>query len=291
MVQSGLAISPILHHGTEEQKQEFVTAAAKGDKIAAFGLTEANAGSDAAAIETSAKRKGSSYIINGSKIYITNGLISDFVTLAVSTDKTKAGRGISAIIVQKNTTGITATKMKKLGHHPAATAELFFEDCIVPLSHLVGEEGRGLKYMLEALTGARITHSARSLGVAQAAFEASLSYAQERKQFGQPIGKFQSIAFQLSTMNTEIEAARWLLYRTAWLYDQGGDCRKEASMTKLFSSNVAIKAAEEAMRIHAGAGYLAASPVQRYYRDAILYHTTEGTSEIQKILIARELGL
>jgi alkylation response protein AidB-like acyl-CoA dehydrogenase len=127
--------------------------------------------------------------------------------------------------------------------------------------------------------------------LAKAAFEASLNYAQERKQFGQSIGKFQSIAFTLSTMTTEIEAARWLLYRTAWLYDQGKDCRKEASMTKLFSSNVAIKAAEEAMRIHAGAGYLAESPVQRYYRDAILYHTTEGTSEIQKMLIARELGL
>lgn len=291
MVQAGLATSPILHHGTEEQKQKFLVPAAKGTKIAAYGLTEPNAGSDAAAIETSAKRDGSNYIVNGSKIYITNGQILDFVTLAVSTDKSQGSRGVSTIIVEKDTPGFSATKMSKLGHHSAATAELAFDNCSVPRDNLIGEEGRGFRYMLEALNGARISHSARSLGLAQAAFEASLNYAKERTQFGQPIGKFQSISFKLCRMATEIEAARWLLYRIAWLFDQGEECRKEGAMTKLFSSELAIRTAEEAMRIHAGAGYLAESPVQRYFRDAILYHTTEGTTEIQQLVIARALGL
>ncbi len=291
MVQSGLATFPILAHGSEEQKQKFLVPAVEGDKIAAYGLTEANAGSDSAAIETTAKRDGDYYIVNGSKIYITNGLICDFVTLAVSMDRSKGARGISTIILERDTPGFSITKMKKLGHHSAATAEFAFEDCRVPAVNLIGEEGSGFKYMLEALNSARISHSARSVGQAQAAFEASLEYAKERKQFGQPIGKFQSIAFKLARMATEIEAARWLLYRVAWLYDQGDECRKEGPMTKVFSSELAIRIAEEAMRIHAGAGYLAESPIQRYFREAILYHTTEGSTEIQQLIISRELGL
>ncbi len=291
MVQSGLSTFPILDHGNEEQKQRFLVPAAKGEKIAAYGLTEPNAGSDAAAVETTAKRDGSYYIVNGSKIYITNGQICDFATLAVSTDRSQGSRGVSTIIVERNTPGFTITKMRKLGHHSAATAELAFDNCRVPIDNLIGEEGRGFRYMLEALNGARISHGARSLGTAQAAFEASLDYAKQRIQFGQPIGKFQAISFKLARMAAEIEAARWLLYRVAWLYDQGNECRKEAPMTKLFASEVAIHAAEEAMRIHAGAGYLAESTVERYFRDAILFHTTEGTSEIQELVISRELGL
>jgi len=291
MVQSGLSTFPILDHGNEEQKQRFLVPAAKGEKIAAYGLTEPNAGSDAAAVETTAKRDGSYYIVNGSKIYITNGQICDFATLAVSTDRSQGSRGVSTIIVERNTPGFTITKMRKLGHHSAATAELAFDNCRVPIDNLIGEEGRGFRYMLEALNGARISHGARSLGTAQAAFEASLDYAKQRIQFGQPIGKFQAISFKLARLAAEIEAARWLLYRVAWLYDQGNECRKEAPMTKLFASEVAIRAAEEAMRIHAGAGYLAESTVERYFRDAILFHTTEGTSEIQELVISRELGL
>ncbi|HEX75370.1 MAG TPA: acyl-CoA dehydrogenase [Dehalococcoidia bacterium] len=291
MVQAGLATSPILHHGTEEQKQRFLVPAAKGTKIAAYGLTEANAGSDAAAVETTAKRDGNNYVVNGSKIYITNGQICNFVTLAASTDKSQGSRGISTIIIDRNTPGFSVTEMRKLGHHSAATGELAFDNCPVPIDNLIGEEGKGFRYMLEALSGARISHSARSLGLAQAAFEASLKYAKERTQFGQPIGKFQAISFKLARMATEIEAARWLLYRVAWLYDQGEECRKEAPMTKLYSSEVAIRTAEEAMRIHAGAGYLVESPVQRYFRDAILYHTTEGTTEVQEMVISRALGL
>jgi len=291
MVQSGLASYPILAHGSEEQKQKFLVPAVKGQKIAAYGLTEPNAGSDAAAIETTAKRDGDYYIVNGSKIYITNGQICDFVTLAVSTDRSKGSRGISTIIVERDTPGFSTTKMRKLGHHSADTGELVFEECRVPANNLVGEEDRGYKYMLEALNSARIAHSARSLGLAQAAFEASLEYAKERTQFGQPIGQFQAIAFKLTRMATDIEAARWLLYRVAWLYDQGDECRKEAPMTKVFSSELAIRTAEEAMRIHAGAGYMAESRIQRYFRDAILYHTTEGTTEVQHLIISRELGL
>ena len=291
MVQGGLATYALLSHGTEEQKQAYLVPAAQGRKIAAFGLTEANAGSDAAAIETTARREGDYYIVNGTKIYITNGLICDFVLVAAATDKSKGTRGISTFLVDRDTPGFTAATMRKLGTHSASTGEFAFEDCRVPSANLLGEEGRGYKYMLEALNGARISHAARSIGVAQAAFEASLSYAKQRAQFGQPIGRFQAIAFKLSTMATEIEAARSFLYRVAWLYDQGNECRKEAPMIKYFCSELAIKASEEAMRIHAGAGYLAESVVQRYFRDAILFHTTEGTTEIQQLVIARELGL
>ena len=291
MVQGGLATYVILAHGTEEQKQKYLVPAIKGQKIAAYALTEPNAGSDAAAIETTARRDGDYYIINGSKIYITNGQICDFVTIAATTDRTKGSRGISTIIIEKDTPGFSRAKMRKLGTHSAATAELAFEDCRVPVDNLIGEEGKGFKYMLEALNGARISHAARSVGLAQAAFETSLDYAKQRVQFGQPIGRFQAIAFKLSTLATEIEAARSFLYRVAWLYDQGNECRKEAPMVKYFCSELVIRAAEEAMRIHAGAGYLAESVVQRYYRDAILTHTTEGTSEVQQLIIARELGL
>ena len=291
MVQGGLGTYALFAHGTEEQKQKYLVPAIKGQKIAAYGLTEPNAGSDAGAIETTARREGDYYIINGTKIYITNGPICDFVLLAASTDRSKGTRGISTFIVGRDTPGFTATKMRKLGTHSSATGELVFEDCRVPAENLLGEEGRGFKYMLEALDGAKISHAARNVGLAQAAFEASLDYAKQRIQFGQPIGSFQAIAFKLSNMATQIEAASSFLYQIAWLYDQGNECRKEAAMVKFFCSDLAIRAAEEAMRIHAGAGYLAESVVQRYFRDAILGHTTEGTTEIQQLVIARELGL
>jgi alkylation response protein AidB-like acyl-CoA dehydrogenase len=291
MVQSGLTTFAILKYGTDEQKNKWLVPAIAGEKIAAYGLTESNAGSEASNIETTARKEGDFYIVNGSKIYITNGPICDYVTLAVATDKSKGSRGISTLIVEKGTPGFTTLPMKKVGHHSTSTGELAFEDCKVPVENLIGEEGRGYKYMLDALNSARISHSARSLGLAQACYEASLNYAKERVQFGQPIGKFQSIAFKITRMAIEIEAARALLYRVAWLYDSGHDCRVESPMTKVMSSEVAIKAAEEAMRIHAGAGYLSESVVQRYFRDAILYHTTEGSTEIQQLIIARELGL
>lgn len=291
MVQGGLATNVLLRHGSEEQKQKFLIPAIKGEKVAAYGLTEPEAGSDAASIQTTAKKEGDYYVVNGGKIYITNAQICDFITLAVSTDRSKGSRGISTLIMERDTPGLTINKVRKLGHHSASTGDLFFDDCPVPAENLIGEKGKGFRYMLEALNVARISHSARSVGTAQAAFEASLKYAKERIQFGQPIGKFQAIAFKLARMATEIEAARRLLYWVSDLYDQGQECRKEAPMTKMFSSEVAIRIAEEAMRIFAGAGYVADSAIQRYFRDAILYHTTEGTTEIQQLVIARELGL
>ncbi len=291
MVQSGLATSVLLTHGNEDLKQRFLVPACKGEKISAFGLTEPNAGSDAAAIETIARKDGDYYIINGSKQYITNAEVSDFVTVAAITDKSQGPRGVSAIVVESNTPGITIRKLKKLGFHSGATGEIFFEDVRVSRANLIGEEGRGFRYMLEALNGARVSHSARSVGIAQACFDASLDYAKQRTQFGQPIGKFQAVAFRITRMATDIEAARRLLYWVAWLFDQGNQCRKEAPMTKSFSAEVAIRAAEDAMRIHAGTGYMMDSPVQRYFREAILSFTTEGTNDIQQLVIARELGL
>lgn len=291
MVQGGLATKMIAAHGTEAQKQKYLAAACRGTKIAAYGLTEPNAGSDAANIQTRATRKDGGYIINGSKIYITNGQVCDFVTIAAVTDKSKGSKGISTIVVDADTPGFSRNKMRKLGNHSSPTSELYFDDCRVPSENLVGEEGQGFKYMLESLTGARISHSARSIGLAEAALQKTVAYARERVQFGQPIGKNQGVSFRLARLAAEIEAARWLLYRVAWLFDQGQDCRKEAAMTKLYSAEVAVQMAEAAMRIHAGAGYLAESVVQRYYRDAILYPITEGTSEIQQVIIARELGL
>lgn len=291
MINSGLATSAIFYHGNEEQKQKYLIPAIKGKKIASFGLTEPNAGSDAASIETTAKRDGDHYIINGNKMYITNGTICDYITLAVSTDKSKRSRGISVLVVESNAPGLSISKLRKVGHHSASTAEIAFEDCRVPVDSLVGEEDNGWGYVLESVNAGRLSHSARSLGTSEAAFQAALDYAKDRVQFGQPIGKFQAISFKLAQLATEIEAARCLLYRIAALYDQGADVRKEASMTKLFSSDVAIRMAEEAMRIHAGVGYLVESKVQRYFRDAILYHSTEGTTEVQKLVISRQLGL
>ena len=296
MVQAGLGTSLILKYGNEEQRQEYFIPAVKGERIAAFGLTEPNAGSDAASIETTAKKVDDNYIVNGNKIYITNGPICDFILVAAYTDKSKGSReGISVLLLeidkQNGIPGLSIIKMKKVGNRSAATAEITFDDCVIPGKNLVGEEGKGFRYLLEGLSGGRISHSACSLGVAQAALEASLDYAKQRVQFGQPIGKFQANAFKLAGLATEIEAARWMLYRAAWLYDQGRECRKEAAMTKFLSSEAAVRAATIAMEIHGGVGYMVESPVQRYYRDAILTRTTEGTNEIQQVVIARQLGL
>ncbi|MFC1961578.1 acyl-CoA dehydrogenase family protein [Chloroflexota bacterium] len=291
IVQSGLATYALYAHGSEEQQQQYLIPACKGEKIASFGLTEPNAGSDASAIETTAQKSGDHYVINGTKIYITNSPVCDYVLVAAYTDKSKGTRCISTFVVERDTPGFSVNKMDKLGVHSAATGELVFEDCRIPAQNLVGEEGSGYKYMLEALNGARISTAARSVGTAQAALDASLEYAKQRVQFGQPIGRNQAIAFRLATMATQITAARALTYQVAKAYDQGNQCRLEGSMAKLFGAEVAVRAAEDAMRIHGGAGYLKESVVQRYFRDAILGISVEGTAEIQQLMIARELGL
>ncbi len=292
-VQASLGTSIILEHGTEEQKQEYLVPAIKGDKISAFGLTEPNAGSDAASIQTTAVKDGGHYVINGTKTFITNGSISDFTCVAAYTDKAKgASGGVSVFIVDRDTPGFSVTrKLKKVGHRSADTAELLFENCRVSEEKLVGKEGKGFSYLVASLMSGRISYGGRCLGVAKAAFEASTKYAGERIQFGKPIKDFQATKFKLARMAMEIEAATWLTYRASWLFDQGKKCMKEASMVKLYTSEVAQRVTNEAMQIHGGYGYTMEYPVQRYWRDARLLTITEGTSEIQQIVIARELGI
>ena len=292
MVQGGIGTESILAHGTEEQKQKYLVPAIKGQKISAYGLTEPNAGSDVAAVETTAVRKGDKYIINGNKIYITNGMICDFVVVSAYTDKSLGARdGMSMIIVEKDTPGFSRKKMSKFCSRSQDNAELTFEDCAVPVENLVGEEGKGFRYFMEALDAGRITHSAASVGLAQGAYETCLNYAQQRVQFGQPIYKFQVNSFKLARMATEIEAARWLMYRAAWLHDQGGRRLKEFAMTKLFASEVCVRVANEVMQMHGGVALMAESPVHRYIRDARLQTIDEGTSEICELVIARGIGL
>lgn len=292
MIQSGLATSSIYAHGSEAQKQRYLVPAIKGRKIAAFGLTEPNAGSDAAAMETRGKKDGKDYVINGNKIFISNGPIADFVVTAAYTDKSQgAGGGVSLFIVDKSTPGFSVKKMHKFCLRPSETGELTYDDVRVPEGNLVGEEGHGFRYLMQALAGGRISHAARSLGLTMAAYEASLEYAKDRKQFGQPIGKFQSIAFKLARMALDIEAARWLAYHAAWLYDAGKRCMKEAAMAKLFASEAAQRITGEAIQIHGGYGFTTDSPIQRYFRDARLGTTVEGTSEIQQLVISREIGV
>lgn len=292
VVQSGLATSAIYAHGTEDQKQKYLIPAIKGEIIAAFALTEPNAGSDISSIETTAMGDGNSYVINGSKIFITNAPVADFILTAAYTDRGKGpGSGISLLITEKNASGFSCRKMHKSTTLSAEAGELTYENVVVPKNNLVGEEGKGLSYLKETLAGGRLCISARSLGTAVAAYEESLRYSRERQQFGQPIGKFQSIAFKLARMAIDIEATRWLVYHAAWLYDEGRKCTKEASMAKLFSTEMAERVTYEAMQIHGGYGFIANSPVQRYFRDARVGTVAEGTSEIHQLVISREIGL
>lgn len=292
MIQSGMGTAQIFLHGTEEQKQRFLVPAIKGEKIAAFGLTEPNAGSDAAGIQTTARKDGNRYILNGTKTFISNGPFCDFVLAPAYTDKSKgAGKGVSLFVVERGFPGFSSRKLRKMSFKSSEVAELSFEDCPVPKENLIGEEGRGFPYLMELLSGGRISHSARSLGLAEVAYEAALQYSQQRVQFGQPIAKFQVTAFKLARMAMEVEAARWMMFRAAWLYDQGVPCMKEAAMAKLFNSEVAMRVADESLQIHGGVGFTVESPIQRYFRDAKLCAVTEGTSEIQQVIIAREIGL
>ena len=292
MNHTGISIHCILAYGSEEQKLKYVVPAIRGEKVAAIGLSEPNAGSDLAGIETTAVKKGDKYIINGTKTYITNGSICDFVTLAVYTDKNLGTRGgMSLIIVEKDTPGFTWTKMDKFCVRSSPTAELFFDDCVVPTENLIGEEGQGFYYIMENLDRGRIVHAVSSVGLAQAAYEYTLDYVQQRVQFGQPIYKFQVNSFKLARMATEIEAARCLTYHAAGLYDQGNRRLKEASMSKLFASEMCESVTAEAMQLHGAIALMNDSPVQRYFRDARIKTIGEGTSEIQLLIIARAIGL
>ncbi len=292
MVQGGIGTSAIYARGSEDQKQKYLVPAIAGQRIAAFGLTEPNAGSDAASIETIATKRNGKYVLNGTKMFITNGNICDFVVVAAYTDKSKGARGgVSLFVVEKGTPGFTRSKLHKFCARSGEIAELTFEDCAVPEENLIGEEGRGFPYLMETLMGGRISHAARSLGLARVAYDESLEYAKARVQFGQPIAKFQTNAFKLARMAMELEAARWLVYYAAWLYDQDKPYVKEAAMAKLYASEVAAHITTEALQINGGYGLMEESVAQRYFRDARLGTITEGTSEIQQLVISREIGI
>jgi alkylation response protein AidB-like acyl-CoA dehydrogenase len=288
---SHLGTFPIYHWGNEDQKQKYLVPAIKGEKIFAFGLTEPNAGSDVKAIETTARRAGDFYIINGRKIFITNGNICDFLTLVAYTDKTQGYRGISLFIIEKGTPGFEVTrKLKKEGVRSSETAELLFEDCRIPVENRIGAEGSFYKVM-ETLNEGRIGVAGNCVGMARGAYEAALKYAKERVQFGRPLAQFQAIAFKLADMAMEIEAARLLVWHAAWMMDAGLNPIREASMAKLFASEVAVRVSREAMQIHGGYGQMREFPVGRFHRDALVYVVGEGTSEIQRLIIAKQMGL
>nr|HID58327.1 acyl-CoA dehydrogenase [Desulfobacterales bacterium] len=279
--------------GNDEQKRKYLAPAIKGEKIGAFSLTEPNAGSDAASIRTTAVSDGDFYVLNGNKIFCTNGNIADYITVAVYTDKEKGVKGgISIIVVEKGAPGFSVgQKFKKIGHRSAENAELIFEDCRVPQANIIGEEGRGWPMLMAALNESRVSDSARAVGVAQAALEAALTYAKERTQFGKPIGKFQAVAFKLAHMHTQIEAARSLTYKAAWLLGQKKDIRLEISTARLFAAEMVSSVTTQALETFGGYGFIEDFPVQRYWRDARLFYFGYGTEEIQKLVISRALGM
>ncbi|MGQ9557070.1 MAG: acyl-CoA dehydrogenase [Desulfurispora sp.] len=287
-----LGCMPIYLFGTEEQKKRFLAPLCRGECLGAFGLTEPNAGSDAGGTQTRAVRENGQWVINGSKCFITNASYARFVTITAVTDKTKGKKGISAIIVPVDTPGFTIKAgYEKLGLHGSNTTELYFDDVRVPEENLLGQEGEGFKQFLQVLDGGRIAIGAMATGLAQAALDAALQYAQERYQFSQPIGKFQAIQFKLADMAMQVELARNMYLKAAWLKDRGRPHTKEAAFAKLFASEMATQAALQAIQIHGGYGYTKEFPVERILRDAKLCEIGEGTSEIQRLVIARCLGL
>ncbi|SDB86212.1 acyl-CoA dehydrogenase [Shouchella lonarensis] len=290
-VHTSVGIGPILAYGTEEQKRRYVPALATGKMIGAFCLTEPNAGSDAKSLQTRAVKEGEDYILNGSKVFITNGgEAGSYIVFAV-TDPSAGSKGISAFIVDGDVEGLlVGKKEQKLGLRGSTTTEIIFDNCRIPKTQLLGQEGQGLKIALSNLNAGRIGIAAQSLGIAEAALEAATSYAQERKQFGEPLIAHQGMAFKLADMATEVEAAKQLTYAAARLKQEARPCAKEASMAKLFASRTAMHVATEAVQVYGGYGYMKEYPVERYFRDAKVCEIYEGTSEIQRMVIARHLG-
>jgi len=289
-VHNSVCAFPIHLLGTEKQKQNYLIPLAQGKKLGAFALTEPNAGSDPASMETTAELKGKHYILNGTKIFITNGGSADIVIVMASTDRSKRSRGITSFIVEKGTKGFyVGTKENKIGIRGSDTCELIFENCAVPFENILGTPGDGLVSALTTLDTGRIGVGAQALGVAQGAMEESIKYAMERKQFGRPIGDFQAIQWMIADMATEIAAARFLVQRAAWLKDQGRPFALESSMAKLYASEVAMRTTTKAIQIHGGYGCMKDYKVERYFRDAKVIEIYEGTSEIQRLIIARNI--
>jgi butyryl-CoA dehydrogenase len=288
---SALGTYPIILYGSDEQKQKYLPDIAKGKKLAAFGLTEPAAGSDASAIQTTAKKVGDHYILNGTKHFITNGGEAEIYTIIAMTDKTKGARGASAFIVEKGTPGFTFGKKEdKMGIRASATRELIFTDCKVPKENLLGKEGMGFIVTLKTFDMSRPGVAAQALGIAQGALDAAVKYAKERVQFGKPISSFQGIQFMLADMATEVEAARALIYSTAREIDSGSkDAGKDSAMAKLFASDVAMKVTTDAVQVFGGYGYMKEYPAEKYMRDAKITQIYEGTNQIQRNIIALAL--
>jgi alkylation response protein AidB-like acyl-CoA dehydrogenase len=288
---NSLCSNHIFKFGTEAQKQKYLVPLAQGKKIGAWSLTEPEAGSDAGGTRTTATKSGNCWVLNGSKTFTTNGHYADVCVGMAVTDKSKGSHGISAFILEKGMPGFRPGKKEnKLGLRASDTSEIIFSDCKVPAENLLGEEGEGFTASLKVLDGGRISIAALGLGMAQGALDAAIRYAKQRKQFGQPISEFQAIQFKLADMATQVEAARLLVYQAAWLADRG-DVRftRESSMAKLFASEVAVRVANECVQIHGGYGFIKDYPAEKYYRDVKLCTIGEGTSEIQRLVIARQL--
>ena len=289
-VNNSLVCYGINQHGTEDQKKRFLCDLAAGKKLGAFALSEPEAGSDASNQRTTADRDGDFYVLNGTKNWITNGSTADVVLVMVTTDRSKGPKGISTFIVEKGTPGFTvARKEKKLGIRSSDTVSLSFQDCRVPAANRIGAEGEGFRFAMKTLEGGRIGIAAQALGIAQACLDASVHYSKERKAFDRPIAELQAIQFKIADMATNVDAARMLTLKAAALKDAGKPFGREAAMAKLFASKVAVQAALEAIQIHGGYGYVREYLVERYLRDAKITEIYEGTSEIQRVVIARSL--
>ncbi len=290
LVTAGLAGKPLYRFGNEEQRQRFVVPVAKGEKLACFALTEAGAGSDVASLETTATKQNGGYVLNGTKLFISNGNEADIIVTFATLDKSLRHRGITGFIVERDTPGFSVGKLEhKMGIRATSTAELIFEDCFVPEANRLGNEGEGFSIIINAIDSSRTTVAAQALGIAQGAFDKCLDYAKERQQFGQPIINFQAIQWMLADMATQIDAARLLTYRAAYLEGEGLPFVKEACMAKLFAPEAAMFVTSRAVQIYGGYGYIKDYPIERYFRDARITSIYEGTDEMQRRAIAQQL--
>ena len=287
---TSLGTMPVLLYGSDEQKERWLPDLASGRKLAAFGLTEPGAGSDAGATRTTAELRDGSWTVNGSKLFITNA--GTDITWGVTLTARTGEEEISNIVVENGAPGYTiSSPMKKLGWRASDTRELSFEDCAVPEDNLLGPRGEGFRQFLEILDGGRISVAAMGVGLAQGAYDLAFTYAQEREQFGKPIARFQAISFQFADMATEIEAGRALVHKAAWLKDQGRAFAREAAMAKLYTGELSNRVANAALQIHGGFGYMEEAAISRFYRDQKILDIGEGTNEVQRMVIARHLGL
>ena len=287
---NGLGAAHISMFANDDQKQKYLIPLARGEKLAAWGLTEPGSGSDAAAMKTTAVKEGACWVLNGSKMFITHGTSADTLVIMAVTDRSKGAKGISAFVIERGTGGLLAGKKEdKLGMRASETAEVILQNCRVPEAQLLGEEGQGFIQTLQVLDAGRIGIAALSVGLAQGAYEAAAKYTAERKQFGRAIGSFPSIQERLAEHASQVEAARLLTYKAAWLKDQGRKMTLESAMAKLFSSEIAVRAAEDCVQMHGGYGFVKDYPAEKYFRDVKLLTIGEGTSEVQRLVIARQL--